>query len=198
MYEPQGFRMNTFDIAVFLGLLIATFTGFSTGLIRSAITIVAYIVAMPIAVWVMSFVPPLTENNNSPLMQNAGFFLGAFLVIGMVLGKLARIPLDEALGEPGFVDRLGGATLGAIRVGLVVDLDRAGVRPAHSLLSPACLSAGLAIAPLLLGDGPEGSSRAAAGAHRHDRPPQARTAYLACCFSLFRAGGGSCFLILRL
>jgi membrane protein required for colicin V production len=120
MYEPQGFRMNTFDIAVILGLLIAVGTGFSTGLIRSAITIVAYIVAMPIAVWVMSFVPPLTENYNSPLMQNAGFFLGAFLVIGMVIGKLARIPLDEALGEPGFVDRLGGATLGAVRVGLVV------------------------------------------------------------------------------
>src|SRR6202035_5700785 len=98
--------MNTFDIAVFLGLLIAVGTGFSTGLIRSAITIVAYIVAMPIAVWVMSFVPPLTENYNSPLMQNAGFFLGAFLVIGMLIGKLARIPLDEALGEPGFVDRL--------------------------------------------------------------------------------------------
>ena len=111
--------MNSFDIAVFLGLLIATFTGFSSGLIRSAVTIVAYVVAMPIAVWVMSFVPPLTENYNSPLMQNAGFFLGAFLVIGMVLGKLARIPLDEALGEPGFVDRLGGAALGALRVGLV-------------------------------------------------------------------------------
>jgi membrane protein required for colicin V production len=112
--------MNTFDIAVTLGLLIATFTGFSTGLIRSAITIVAYVAAMPIAVWVMSFVPPLTENHNSPLMQNAGFFLGAFLVIGMVLGKLARIPIDEASGtEIGLVDRIGGAALGAIRVGRV-------------------------------------------------------------------------------
>ena len=73
--------MNSFDIAVILGLLIAVGTGFGSGLIRSAITILAYIVAMPIAVWVMSFVPPLTENYNSPLMQNAGFFLGAFLVI---------------------------------------------------------------------------------------------------------------------
>jgi membrane protein required for colicin V production len=111
--------MNTFDLAVFLGLAIAMATGFSTGLIRSAITILAYLVAMPITVWVMSYVPPLTENANSPLMQNAGFFFGAFLVIGMVLGKLARIPVDEAIGEPGFVDRLGGAALGAIRVGLV-------------------------------------------------------------------------------
>jgi membrane protein required for colicin V production len=110
--------MNTFDVAVLLGLVIAVGTGFSTGLIRSAITIVAYIVAMPITVWVMSFVPPL-ETTNSPLMQNAGFFLGAFLVIGMVIGKLARLPVDEAIGDPGFVDRLGGAALGALRVGLV-------------------------------------------------------------------------------
>ena len=112
--------MNSFDIAVFLGLAIAMGTGFSTGLIRSAITILAYIVAMPITVWAMSFVPPLTENTNSPLMQNAGFFLGAFLVIGMVIGKLARVPLDEAIGtDIGLVDRLGGAALGAVRVGLV-------------------------------------------------------------------------------
>jgi membrane protein required for colicin V production len=112
--------MNTFDVAVLAGLVIAVGSGFSTGLIRSAITILAYIVAMPIAVWVMSFVPPLTENYNSPLMQNAGFFLGAFLVIGMAIGKLARIPLDEAIGtDIGLVDRLGGATLGAIRTGLV-------------------------------------------------------------------------------
>ena len=112
--------MNTFDIAVLLGLVIAMGTGFSTGLIRSAITIVAYIVAMPITVWAMSFVPPLTENTNSPLMQNAGFFLGAFLVIGMVIGKLARIPVDEAIGtDIGLVDRFGGAALGAVRVGLV-------------------------------------------------------------------------------
>jgi membrane protein required for colicin V production len=112
--------MNHFDIAVYLGLIFATFTGFKTGLIRSAIAIVAYIVAMPLTVWVMSFVPPLAENANSPLtQQNSGFFLGAFLLIGMVLGKLARIPVDETIGDPGFVDRLGGAALGAARVGLV-------------------------------------------------------------------------------
>jgi membrane protein required for colicin V production len=112
--------MNSFDIAVYLGLIVAIFAGFSTGLVHSAITIVAYVAAMPITVWVMSYVPPLTENYNSPLMQNSGFFLGAFLVIGMVLGKLARIPIDEAIGtDIGLVDRLGGAALGAVRVGLV-------------------------------------------------------------------------------
>ena len=112
--------MNGFDLAVCAGLVIAVISGFSTGLVRSGVTILAYIVAMPIAVWVMSYVPPLDGNSHSPLMQNWGFFLGAFLVIGMALGKLARITVDEAIGsEAGLVDRLGGAALGAVRVALV-------------------------------------------------------------------------------
>jgi membrane protein required for colicin V production len=112
--------MNGFDMAVYAGFLIAVVSGFSTGLVRSAVTILAYLVAMPIAVWVMSFVPPLDGNTNSPLMQNWGFFLGAFLIIGMALGKLARITVDEMIGsEAGIVDRVGGAALGAVRVALV-------------------------------------------------------------------------------
>ena len=47
-------------------------------------------------------------------------FFGIFLIAGMVLGKLARMALDDAIGvEAGIGDRLGGATLGAVRVGLV-------------------------------------------------------------------------------
>jgi len=38
----------------------------------------------------------------------------------MALGKLARMALDEAFGaEAGIADRLGGAALGAVRVGLI-------------------------------------------------------------------------------
>jgi len=41
-------------------------------------------------------------------------------VAGMALGKLARVALDDTIGsEPGIGDRLGGAALGAVRVGLV-------------------------------------------------------------------------------
>jgi len=112
--------MNKFDLAVYAGLVIATVAGFRTGLIRSAITIVAYVFAMPIAVWVMSYVPPLDEQYRSPLPHNVGFLLGAFLVAGMALGKSARMMVDEAVGdEPGLVDRLSGAALGALRAGLV-------------------------------------------------------------------------------
>jgi membrane protein required for colicin V production len=112
--------MNTFDLAVMIGLLVAVFSGFSTGLVRSTVTVVAYLFAMPIAVWVMSYVPPLDDRYASPLGHNVGFFLGAFLLIGMALGKFARMLVDEAIGdEPGIADRLGGAAVGALRVGLV-------------------------------------------------------------------------------
>ena len=112
--------MNKFDLAVYAGLVVAMLAGFRTGLLRSALTIVAYIFAMPIAVWVMSYVPPLDEQYHSPLPHNVGFLLGVFLIVGMVFGKFARMMVDEAVGdEIGLVDRLSGAALGAVRVGLV-------------------------------------------------------------------------------
>src|SRR5437868_6798112 len=113
--------MNSFDIAVYLGLTVAVVTGFNTGLLRSALTILAYLLAMPIALWVMSEISPrLNAGPASPLSQGWLLFFGVFLVAGMALGKLARMALDEAIGsEAGIADRLGGATLGAIRVGLV-------------------------------------------------------------------------------
>src|SRR5215470_5868780 len=112
--------MNLFDLAVMIALVVAIFGGFATGLVRSAITILAYLVAMPIAVWVMSYVPPLDGQYASPLGHNTGFFIGAFLVIGMALGKLARVVVDQTVGdEPGIFDRLAGGVLGAVRVGLI-------------------------------------------------------------------------------
>jgi len=113
--------MNSFDIAVYLGLTIAAATGFNTGLLRSAVTILAYLIAMPIALWAMSMISPqLDARLSSPLTQNWLLFFGIFLVAGMALGKLARMAIDEAIGsEAGLGDRLGGAALGAARVGLV-------------------------------------------------------------------------------
>src|SRR5665213_4435125 len=113
--------MNSFDAVVFLGLVVAAVTGFNAGLLRSAITILAYLIAMPIAVWAMSFVPQeIGGQSGSPLTQNSLAFFGIFLVAGMVLGKLMRMALDEAIGPgSGIGDRLAGAALGAVRVGLV-------------------------------------------------------------------------------
>jgi membrane protein required for colicin V production len=113
--------MNSFDAVVYLALVIAAVTGFKTGLLRSAVTILAYLFAMPIAVAATSFLAPqLSGRLSSPLAQNSLLFFGTFLITGMVLGKVARMALDDTIGsEAGIGDRLGGAALGAVRIGLV-------------------------------------------------------------------------------
>ncbi len=113
--------MNSFDAVVYLGLAVAVVTGFNAGLLRSAITIFGYLIAMPIAAWVMSLISLRIEGNaGSAVMQNAPLFFGVFLATGMLLAKLLRMALDDFIGsEAGLGDRLGGAVLGAVRVGLV-------------------------------------------------------------------------------
>ena len=49
--------MNSFDAVVYVGLIVAVVTGFKAGLLRSAVTILAYLIAMPITVWVMALSP---------------------------------------------------------------------------------------------------------------------------------------------
>ena len=110
--------MNSFDAAVYAGLALAVVTGFKAGLLRSAVTILAYLIATPIAVWIMSLVAP--EIDGKQPAQTSLLFFGIFLVGGMVLGKSMRMALDETIGpEAGIGERLAGAALGAIRVGLV-------------------------------------------------------------------------------
>jgi len=114
--------MNSSDAVVCVGLVIAVVTGFNAGLLRSAVTILAYLIAMPITVWVMSLVSSGSDGKpGSPWTQNSLLFFGIFLVSGMVLGKLMRMALDETIGaEAGLGDRLAGAALGAVRVGNLI------------------------------------------------------------------------------
>jgi membrane protein required for colicin V production len=113
--------MNSFDAVVYLGLVVAVVIGFNAGLLRSAVTILAYLVAMPIAVWAMSLISSRIDGApDSTWAQNSPLFFGIFLIAGIVLGKLMRMALDETIGsEAGIADRLAGALLGAVRVGLV-------------------------------------------------------------------------------
>ncbi len=69
----------------------------------------------------MSLLSPVIDGKSgSPLTQNSLLLFGVFLVVGMVLGKLMRTALDETIGPgAGIGDRLAGAALGAVRVGLV-------------------------------------------------------------------------------
>jgi len=119
--QAEIFVMNTFDAVVYLGLVIAMVTGFRTGLVRSAFTILGYMVAVPIAIGAMS---ALSQPTNGKFLaefaQNGLVFFGVFLFAGMALGALLRAAIDDATGsEAGIVDRLCGAALGAVRVGLI-------------------------------------------------------------------------------
>jgi membrane protein required for colicin V production len=113
--------MNSFDAVVSIALVVAVVTGFNAGLLRSMATILAYLFAMPTAVWIMSLVSPdISDTPGTLLTQNSLLFFAIFLIAGMVLDKLARMALDEAIGsQAGIGYRLAGASLGAIRVGLV-------------------------------------------------------------------------------
>lgn len=112
--------MNSFDLAVYAALAIAIGFGFRTGLLGSAMTILAYLLAAPIAVALMPLiVPQVAGNPNAPLLQNWIWFFGIFVVVGMLFGHLGRLALSDTIRDAGIGDRLGGAALGAIRVGLV-------------------------------------------------------------------------------
>ena len=147
--------MNSFDGAVYHGLILAVGVGFNAGFLRSLVTILAYLVAMPIAVWAMSFVPGGADGQFGPsLMRNSLLFFGIFFFAGMVLGKMMRMALDDTIGsQAGIGDRLAGAALGAVRVGLVaitmvlifdslVPLDRQPAFLAGSQLRPLLSAAG--------------------------------------------------------
>ncbi|QQN63920.1 CvpA family protein [Bradyrhizobium diazoefficiens] len=112
--------MNSFDLAIYAALALAIGFGFRTGLLGSAITILAYLLAAPIALALMPLiVPQLASNPNAPLLQNWIWFFGIFVVVGMLFGYLGRLALSDTIRDAGIGDRLGGAALGAIRVGLV-------------------------------------------------------------------------------
>jgi membrane protein required for colicin V production len=113
--------VNSFDAVVYLVLLIAVAAGFRAGLLRSAVTILGYLIAMPIAAWMTALiVPQIDSNPGAALTQNSTIFFGAFLVAGIVLGTLLRMAVNDTVGSDiGLGDRLGGAGLGAIRVFLI-------------------------------------------------------------------------------
>jgi membrane protein required for colicin V production len=111
--------MISFDLVVYIALLIAVALGFRSGLLRSAVTILGYLVAAPIAVWITGLILPQAPASASQV-QNSLTFFAVFLIAGMVLGSLLRLAINDLIGAHiGIGDRLGGAGLGAIRMGLI-------------------------------------------------------------------------------
>src|SRR3978361_2025781 len=87
--------MNTFEAVLVAALLIVVVIGFRAGLLRSAVTILGYLIAMPIAVWLTSLiVPQIGSSANVAAAQNSLIFFGMFLLSGIVLGSLLRMAVD--------------------------------------------------------------------------------------------------------
>jgi membrane protein required for colicin V production len=115
---------NAFDAAVYLCLAVAVIAGFRSGLLRSMATIFGYLAAMAITV---SLTPPLsqflTARFQLPAAQTWVVFVVVFLAAGIVLGALLRRAIGELVGaEVSAPDRMAGAMLGAVRVGLLAVL----------------------------------------------------------------------------
>src|SRR5262249_52009433 len=92
------------------------------GFLRSMVTILAYLVAMPVAVALAPMLAPLVATRAGAPWWATGTVLlfGVFLVTGMAIGALARHALGEMIGQRiSIPDRLLGALLGAARIALV-------------------------------------------------------------------------------
>jgi len=93
---------NPFDIAIYVCLFLAVVMGFNAGLLRSLATIFGYLAAAPIAVAATPYLMPTLI---------AQFKVPPALAIGELVGPQVSIP-----------DRMAGALLGAVRIGLLAVL----------------------------------------------------------------------------
>ena len=116
--------MNPFDAAVYVCLFVAVVMGFVSGLLRGLATIFGYVAAMGIAVAAAPHLAPVIATQfNLPPAQTWLVFGGIFLVAGFLLSALLRFTVGEMVGtKVSIPDRVAGALLGAVRIGLLAVL----------------------------------------------------------------------------
>lgn len=120
--------MNPFDAVVLGVALVGLATGFSAGLLRSLATILAYVIAAPVA---LAIAPAIVNWLNTravlpadkaPLLLSLVPFI-TLIVIAVMLGTLMRAAVGSATGgRTMFIDRVLGALLGLVRIGLLAVL----------------------------------------------------------------------------
>jgi membrane protein required for colicin V production len=116
--------MNAFDAFVYAVAVIAIVAGFNAGLLRSLATILAYLAAAPIAVAITPQLIGMMTEPSKFAPNETWLALGAtFLAVGLLIGALLRFAIGEFTGHNvSIADRLAGAALGAVRIGLVAVL----------------------------------------------------------------------------
>jgi membrane protein required for colicin V production len=143
------------DAVIYTIAAIAIILGFRSGYLRSMATILGYVIATPFA---LATAPALSlflaQRVQMPPAYTGAVFFGIFVFSGVAFGELLRRAVGDLVGtQISIPDRLAGAALGAIRVGLlavlmIVIFDRiipAGREPGFlkgSKLSPYLLAAG--------------------------------------------------------
>ncbi len=131
--------MNAFDLFIIAAAIVAIVIGFNAGLLRSLATILAYLIAAPVAV---AIAPRLTalipgqhvmppnpllsgpmSSNQMPSNQTWLVLCVVFIAAGIIMSAVLRAAVSEFVGpDIGLFDRLAGATLGAVRIGLIAVL----------------------------------------------------------------------------
>jgi membrane protein required for colicin V production len=113
--------INLFDAAIYLALFAAVVMGFMSGLLRSLATIFGYLVAAPVAVMLTPLVSQsFTALLHLPPTQLWIEFVAIFVAAGLALSAMCRAAINGLVGERVSIpDRIAGALLGAVRVGLV-------------------------------------------------------------------------------
>ena len=115
--------MNPFDAVISAIAVVAVVMGFSSGLLRSLATILAYLIAAPLAVAFAPYVmSALGQSHVSPGQAWIGL-IAVFILLGVVVGALLRTLISEFAGSDiGLFDRVAGGVLGAVRIFLIAVL----------------------------------------------------------------------------
>lgn len=126
--------MNAFDVVVVAVALVVIVMGFSAGLLRSLATILGYLIAAPLAIAIAPLLTALIIGQR--IMPSDGLPAGqasagqiwlvlciAFIAAGIVISAVLRSAVGAFAGHDiGLFDRLAGAALAAVRIGLIAVL----------------------------------------------------------------------------
>jgi len=115
--------MNAFDAVLAAVVVLAIVLGFNAGLLRSLATILGYLIAAPLAVAIAPNVTAFALGRSASLDTAWLMPVIVFVAIGVAVSVLLRTVVGEFVGpEVGAFDRLAGAALGAVRIGLIAVL----------------------------------------------------------------------------
>jgi membrane protein required for colicin V production len=126
--------MNIFDVVVIAAAVVAIVMGFNAGLLRSLATILAYLLAAPLALAItprlIALVPGQQTVPSGPpsfdQMSSSQTWVTlciVFIVAGLIMSAVLQAAVSEFIGpDISPFDRVAGATLGAVRIGLIAVL----------------------------------------------------------------------------